>query len=256
MAFRCQNTGGDGGFKFFCERDEDDQRQNEPNTIRVGAFTLTPSQFYLHAGNAIDVYVSFTPTQEGQTTQNLILACDNNTSESFQITGNGAMLDVDVIEVDGRPIDLKVNPFSSLHFPNTNPTSTTSRQIKIKNLSPILVPYHWSIYKNKNSEKITLDDDQTHYSIQPSQGKIQPGQIAEFKISFSPEHAEPYFEYCDFIVEDLPLQSIRDPPEGLKTFLEASASLKTLPTRFPMPQYVGSNTQFMSIPMFAFNLLG
>lgn len=26
MAFRCVNTGGDGGFKFFCERDEDDQR--------------------------------------------------------------------------------------------------------------------------------------------------------------------------------------------------------------------------------------
>ncbi len=26
MAFRCVNSGGDGGFKFFCERDEDDQK--------------------------------------------------------------------------------------------------------------------------------------------------------------------------------------------------------------------------------------
>lgn len=26
MAFRCVNTGGDGGFKFFCEKDEDDSR--------------------------------------------------------------------------------------------------------------------------------------------------------------------------------------------------------------------------------------
>jgi len=26
MAFRCVNVGGDGGFKFFCEKDEDDQR--------------------------------------------------------------------------------------------------------------------------------------------------------------------------------------------------------------------------------------
>ena len=24
MAFRCLNSGGDGGFKFFCEKDEDD----------------------------------------------------------------------------------------------------------------------------------------------------------------------------------------------------------------------------------------
>jgi hypothetical protein len=24
-------------------------------------------------------------------------------------------------------------------------------------------------------------------------------------MSFSPEHAEPYFEYCDLIMEDLPI---------------------------------------------------
>ena len=26
MVFRCLNTGGDGGFKFFCEKDDDDQK--------------------------------------------------------------------------------------------------------------------------------------------------------------------------------------------------------------------------------------
>ena len=26
MAFRCMNSGGDGGFKFFCEKDEDDKK--------------------------------------------------------------------------------------------------------------------------------------------------------------------------------------------------------------------------------------
>jgi D-Tyr-tRNAtyr deacylase len=125
MAFRCVNSGGDGGFKFFCERDEDDQRQTDPNILKIGAFSLSPAQFYLHAGAAVDIYVSFTPEREGQTTENLILACDNNTSESFQVTGNGAMLDVEIVEVDGRPINFKLNPFSSLQFPNTNPTAIT-----------------------------------------------------------------------------------------------------------------------------------
>jgi hypothetical protein len=41
------------------------------------------------------------------------------------VTGNGAMLDVAIVEVDGRPIDFKVNPFSSLQFPNTNPKAIT-----------------------------------------------------------------------------------------------------------------------------------
>jgi hypothetical protein len=83
MAFRCVNSGGDGGFKFFCEKDEDDQKQADPNILKIGAFSLSPAQFYLHAGAAVDIYVSFTPEREGQTIENLILACDNNTSESF-----------------------------------------------------------------------------------------------------------------------------------------------------------------------------
>jgi hypothetical protein len=59
MAFRCINNGGDGGFKFFCEKDEDDSKQMDADTIRIGSFTLTPSEFYLYSGNAIDIYVSF-----------------------------------------------------------------------------------------------------------------------------------------------------------------------------------------------------
>lgn len=61
MAFRCVNNGGDGGFKFFCEKDEDDSKQTDPDSIRIGSFTLTPSEFYLYSGNAIDIYVSFYP---------------------------------------------------------------------------------------------------------------------------------------------------------------------------------------------------
>lgn len=48
MAFRCVNNGGDGGFKFFCEKDEDDSKQTDADTIRIGSFTLTPSEFYLY----------------------------------------------------------------------------------------------------------------------------------------------------------------------------------------------------------------
>lgn len=66
MAFRCQNTGGDGGFKFFCEKDEDDSKQTDADSIKIGSFSLSPSEFYLYSGSAIDVYVSFNPEREGQ----------------------------------------------------------------------------------------------------------------------------------------------------------------------------------------------
>jgi hypothetical protein len=50
MAFRILNEGGDGGFKFFCEKDEDDARQKEQFVIKLNSFTLAPSEFYLNAG--------------------------------------------------------------------------------------------------------------------------------------------------------------------------------------------------------------
>lgn len=74
----------------------------------------------------------------------------------------------------------------------------------------------------------------------------------EFAVYFSPDHAEPYYEYADLIVEDIPIQAVRNPPDGLKLFAAANVQK----TRVPMPTYVGSNTQFLSIPLINFNLRG
>jgi len=95
--------------------------------------------------------------------------------------------------------------------------------------------------------------DKAHYRAEPVQGKIQAGQTQEFTLYFSPDHAEPYFEYIDLIVEDIPIQSVRNPPEGLKNFALQASQPKS---RIPMPTYVGSNTQFMSIPLLSMNLKG
>ena len=75
------------------------------------------------------------------------MACDNQTSEYYRVVGKGAMLDLDIVAVDGKEVDFKANPFETMYFENTNPTSESIRTIKIKNSSPIAVPYHWSIYR-------------------------------------------------------------------------------------------------------------
>lgn len=252
MVFRCTNTGGDGGFKFFCERDEDDSRQEEADTIKLGPYTLFPSEFYLYSGNALDIFVSFNPTEEGLAEENLILACDNHTSEFYKLQGYGAMLDLDVVKVDGRDVDTKLHPLETIFFNNTNPQTEACREVTIKNSSPILVSYHWSLFKNNSTSKIVLQDEDTHYRIEPSQGKISGGGDQIFKIYFSPEHASPYYEYCDFIVEDIPISSMRDPPEALKAFAENNKT----ESKVSMPTYIGSNTPYLSIPYLQFNLRG
>jgi hypothetical protein len=196
--------------------------------------------------------VSFNPAEEGKKTENLILACDNNTSEPFQITGYGAMLDLEITHVDGKEVDFKKHPFSTVFFEDTNPTSQTKRTITIKNSSPILVPFHWSVFKSKNISKITLQEEVTHYKVEPNAGKLAGGESITFDVYFCPDHAEPYYEFADLIVEEVPINAIRDPPEGLKNFAAANVQKG----RVPMPTYIGSNTQFLSIPMINFSLKG
>ena len=55
------------------------------------------------------------------------------------------MLDLDIVAVDGKDVDFKANPFETIFFENTNPTAESRRTIKLKNSSPIAVPFHWSM---------------------------------------------------------------------------------------------------------------
>ena len=63
------------------------------------------------------------------------------------MTGQGAVLDLDIVAVDGKEVDFKTNPFETLNFENTNPTAESFRKIKIRNSASIQFPFHWSIYK-------------------------------------------------------------------------------------------------------------
>ena len=41
----------------------------------------------MYAGSATDIYVAFQPEYEGYLEEKLILACDNQTSEYYKVTG-------------------------------------------------------------------------------------------------------------------------------------------------------------------------
>ena len=77
-------------------------------------------------------------------------------------------MDLDIVAVDGKEVNFKENPFETVYFDNTNPTSECKRVIRVKNNSPILIPFHWSIFKSKDTDKVSLEDQDTHYRIEPA----------------------------------------------------------------------------------------
>lgn len=95
--------------------------------------------------------------------------------------------------------------------------SVSTREITLKNSCPIPISFHWSLYKSK-AGKIFLEDDDLHYKVDPMIGNILENEEKTFKVNFAPIHAEPYYEYADFIIENIPLKAMHNPPAALTQF--------------------------------------
>lgn len=87
MVFRITNRGGDAGFKFFAEGE--DQREDgldfNSDMLSIGCFTLTPSEFFIQKNDSVEITAVFTPKKEGFITERIVLACDNLTSSTYTL---------------------------------------------------------------------------------------------------------------------------------------------------------------------------
>ena len=215
--------------------------------MRIGPFSIYPPQFYLQRGDSINIVVIYTPETPGEHEEDLILETSFQTRTSYKLKGTGSVLDLNTTALDTMSLNFKENPLSVIYFNLTKPNSIATRKLKIMNNCSMKVQYHWSIYKSKFVEKISLAGEETHYTIEPIQGYFDGNEEKEFLISFKPLNAESYFEYADLIVDDIPIQAVQDAPEALKELLKPGVG---------GPTYLGSNTRYPSFPYLKFTLQG
>ena len=245
LTFRCQNLGGSAGFKFF---HEDESKDPDPGdeVLVTGPFTIFPLQFYLATGQFVDVYICFQPTKGGLTESKIILACDNQTSKFYTLKGTGATLELNVVQIDEKILNFKDNPLSAIWFEESHPNSQCSRDLHIFNASALPVTYHWSTYVNFD-EVISLETQNMHYAIAPYQGVMAPNSSNQFKFTFSPTSSNPFNEFVDLLVEDVPVQAL--------TTISKQLQESVLFTD-PSAVFLGSNGKFPPIPYIKFNLHG
>lgn len=250
-AVRCTNNGGsqrktvgETGFTLLPAK-SDEEPQSE--FLRLGPFTVFPSQFYLQKGESISMMVLYAPETPGEHTEEFVVETAFQTRMSYQLKGTGCTLSLEATALDAMALNFKENPLSVIHFDVTMPKTETTRKLKIRNNCGMKVQYHWSIYKNKITDKISLSGEETHFTIEPLQGTFNAYEEQECEITFKPLHAESYFEFADLIVDDIPIQAVLDAPESLKALLSSELG---------GPSYLGSNTRYPSFPYMSFSLEG
>ena len=247
MVFRTINKGGDGGFKFFCEKEEDDLKQTG-DSIKLTNFTVFPAEFYVQKNQTQEIFINFQPSQEGILQENVLLACDNLTNATYVLKGQANMVELNIVALDGTPINFQAQELKTLYFDDAIPKKVLARGITIKNLTKVKVKYHWGLFKNSNKDnKLSLDENETHsFQVTPKQGIFDSEAEIAFKIEFMGEEPFLYYEYLCLIIDDVPVEAIRNPPESIKSLLQEKQG----------PGYVGSNLARPSITYYEVELVG
>jgi len=209
MAFQFSNKAGEASYKFFCEREEDDKLQSG-DTLKLENFTIYPSEFSIGKGEKLELFVCFTPQREGLIEEKVILACDNNTSKIYTLRAIANMAELKVTKVNGNLVGNE--EFKNLYMTEIQPKFPKTSVLSIKNQTFVKVNYHWNIQKDSD-EDVT---NHTRYQIEPSKGVFDPDVEIDFKITFESDKAMPFYKNISLVIDDVPFEAIRNPPESIK----------------------------------------
>ena len=91
-----------------------------------------------------EIFACFKPLLEGNLQEKVILACDNQTNALFTLQGVGNMVEFKITGLDNLVFDSKNDLLKKIYFPDAIPNKSTTRHLKIKNLTGVSVQYHWT----------------------------------------------------------------------------------------------------------------
>lgn len=63
---------------------------------------------------------------------------------------------------------------------------------------------------------MSLEDENFYFEISPNKGVFLPDEIVSFQITLKSDLYYPLFEYANLIIDEIPFESIRNPPDSLK----------------------------------------
>lgn len=81
------------------------------------------------------------------------------------------------------------------------------------------VRYHWTLFKRETS-----DEPDFYFSIAPKEGIFKPDEAIEFIVTLKSGLYVPLFEFANLIIDEIPIEAIRNPPESLKAISMSSSS--------------------------------
>lgn len=149
------------------------------------------------------------------------------------------MAELKVVELNSTLIteDLAIE---KIFFPEVAPNTESKSKLVIRNNAGVKVNYSWIVEKDRDLD----ENEPSHFSIEPQKGFFAGDSEIEFTMTFSSPRAMPHYQNMKLLIEDIPFQSIRNPPEIIVKQFEEHKNQDS------------SNTIRPSITYFEFPLVG
>lgn len=131
-------------------------------------------------------------------------------------TGIGQLVALDLIYISGEKSQPEPGEFTDLRaqhficFEPENLQSTARKQLIIRNVTHVELPFHWQIMKPMSGEAYSTDsikccpDKETAFSILPEKGLLNPHTDNEFILSFSPHEMRDFHSVLQLVLEEVP----------------------------------------------------
>mmetsp|Transcript_24193 Transcript_24193/g.76052 ORF Transcript_24193/g.76052 Transcript_24193/m.76052 type:complete len:1791 (-) Transcript_24193:597-5969(-) len=143
VEFECNNVGGPGRFRLVPVEDWPDRIPVEvPERLSIPPFTVEPAEFHLMGGDSVTVAITFSPPDTGNHVATFRMACDNCQVKDFTLAGVGCVVEVGAEAVDRRPIS-EAERGAPVWFDAAVPGDTTTRVLRVRNSTPLPMPYEW-----------------------------------------------------------------------------------------------------------------
>eukprot|EP00198_Chlamydomonas_reinhardtii_P001982 XP_001691318.1 flagellar associated protein [Chlamydomonas reinhardtii] len=248
-----KNMGGAGRFRIVPEAHWPDFAMDAPtDRAVVGQFKIWPLYFEMAAGEQLGLNVSYEPTEWGNTEERLVLVCDNCQVKTFSLSGNAVGVDVLLHSVDGRMLEPRELDLP-LWFGECAPGAGFSKTVSVRNTTKLPFAFEWGLTKfpqvqnrRRANEPLQTEaqydeeqDDEGHvllahgpdplalgavvedlFRVVPRSGVLQPGEVMEFLVTFTPPGQARYERWAQLRVDRKPISV----PSGASPMVRGSGS--------------------------------
>ena len=157
VSLSVRNQGGAGRFLII----PDSEWPNPPEGVNnrphvdLAPFRISPAQFALGGGEAMELRIDLAPDRTGPFDQGFRMVCDNCAVHRYVLSGMGFLPGLQALEVGseavGPPISELRWPKMDLDFAALSPGAVASKSLSLLNRTPLPMSYRWEVRLSPSS---------------------------------------------------------------------------------------------------------